>query len=452
MIKTIWAFIFSSGVLLGTPYAEGQPGDSGPSLAPPRDGLAVPTADQVAWQDLEVGMFIHIAPQTWQDSESDDLSTPLSAINPERLDTNQWVRTAESMGAKYIVFVAKHEGGFCWWPTATNDYSVKSTTWRGGKGDVLADLSASCAKRGMKLGVYLSPRDLKHGVGIGGKAQDPAKQAEYEAMFRAQLTELLTRYGEMTEVWFDGSLVFDVGDILREHAPHAMVFQGPQATIRWVGNEDGVAPDPAWNAVRFPKEGMKWGDYTAADGDPGGNRWLPNECDARIRATWFWRTDNEGTLKSVDQLMNMYEKSVGRGAMMLLNLTPDRSGAIPEADVARAAEFGRAVAREFGSAAAEASGRGKTVTLTVGPGAAIDRAVIMEDITQGERVRRWVLEGRQSDGPWKELAVGQSIGHKRIVRFTPIAASELRLRTLDSAAEPIIHRLAVYRVMERRSR
>ncbi len=452
MLKTIRAFIFSGGLFLGTLQAAGQPMGSGPSLAPPSDGLAVPTADQASWQDLEVGMFIHIAPQTWQDSESDDLSTPLSAINPEKLDTDQWVRTAESMGAKYIVFVAKHEGGFCWWPTATNDYSVKSTPWRGGKGDVLADLSASCAKRGMKLGVYLSPRDLKHGVGIGGKAQDPAKQAEYETMFRAQLTELLKRYGEMTEVWFDGSLVFDVGDILREHAPHAMVFQGPQATIRWVGNEDGVAPDPAWNAVRFPKDGLKWGDYTVADGDPAGSRWLPNECDARIRATWFWRTDNERTLKSVDQLMDMYEKSVGRGATMLLNLTPDRSGAIPAADAARAAEFGRAVAEQFGEAAVEASGRGTSLSLAVDAGAPIDRAVIMEDITQGERVRRWVLEGRQSDGSWQELAAGQSIGHKRIVRFTPIAASELRLRTLDSAAEPIIRRLAVYRVIERASR
>lgn len=449
MVKTIWAFIFSGGLFLVTLHAVGQPGASGPALAPTRDGLAVPTADQAAWQDLELGMFIHIAPQTWQDSESDGLSTPLSSINPEGLDTDQWVSVAESMGAKYIVFVAKHEGGFCWWPTATNDYSVKSTPWRGGTGDVLADLSASCAKRGMKLGVYLSPRDLKHGVGIGGKAQDPARQAEYEAMFRAQLTELLTRYGEMTEVWFDGSLVFDVGDILREHAPHAMVFQGPQATIRWVGNEDGVAPDPAWNAVVFPKEGLKWGDYTGADGDPAGSRWLPNECDGRIRATWFWRTDNEGTLKSVGQLMDMYEKSVGRGATMLLNLTPDRTGAIPAADAARAGEFGRAVAEQFGAAVAEESGRGKAVTLAVGPGAAIDRAVIAEDITQGERIRRWVLEGREGDGSWRELASGQSIGHKRIVRFGPLKATEVRLRVVESAGEPIVRRLSVYRVLDR---
>lgn len=246
--------------------------------------LARPTPAQARWHDLEVGMFIHIAPQTWQDSEWDNLGTPLSTINPDKLDTNQWADIAVSMNAKYIVFVAKHEGGFCWWQTDTTDFSIKHSPWREGKGDVLADLAASCKARGLGLGVYLSPQDKKHAVGVGGKAKDPAKQAEYEQVFRTQLTELLTRYGDMMEVWFDGSLVFDVGDILMAHAPNAVVFQGPQASIRWVGNEDGHAPYPAWNAVKFGAK--KWGDYTAADGDPSGDRWLPNECDARIRATW----------------------------------------------------------------------------------------------------------------------------------------------------------------------
>ena len=316
-----------------------------PQLADPItvDGhaLAVPTKAQAAWQDMEVGMFVHVAPQTWQDQESDDLSTPLSAINPEKLDTDQWAAVAKSMGAKYIVFVAKHEGGFCWWQTDTTDFSVKNTAWRGGKGDVLADLSKSCQKAGLKLGVYLSPQDRKHAVGIGGKAKDPAKQGEYEKLYRQQLTEVLTRYGSMCEVWFDGSLVFDVGDILEAHAKDAAIFQGPQATIRWVGNEDGVAPINAWNAVKSGTK--KWGDYTGADGDLGGDRWLPNECDARMRATWFWETGNAGTLKTVAQLMDMYEKSVGRGGLLLLNNTPDRSGLIPEEDAARAEEFGAEV-------------------------------------------------------------------------------------------------------------
>ena len=211
--------------------------------------LPRPTPQQLEWQDAEIGMFLHFAPNTWQDNEGDDLSTPLSAINPAKLDTDQWAKTAKSMGAKYIVFVAKHVGGFCWWQTSTTDYSVKSIPWRGGKGDVMADISKSCRKYGLKLGVYLSPADRKFGVEVGGKAKTPEAQTAYVKMFRTQLTELLTHYGPIFEVWFDGSLTFDVGDILRAHAPQAVVFQGPQASIRWVGNEAAkrfTANTPNW--------------------------------------------------------------------------------------------------------------------------------------------------------------------------------------------------------------
>ncbi|MBI3843954.1 MAG: alpha-L-fucosidase [Planctomycetes bacterium] len=405
--------------------------------------LSLPTPEQVAWLDREVGMFVHIAPQTWQDSEEDDLSTPLSAIDPAQLDTDQWVSVAESMGARSIVFVAKHEGGFCWWQTDTTDFSVKGTPWRGGKGDVLADLSRSCAKRGMKLGVYISPQDKKHGVGGGGKCKDPAKQGEYEALFRAQLTEVLSRYGEMSEVWFDGSLVFDVSDVLRQHAPHAVVFQGPSATIRWVGNEDGIAPDPAWNGARYdPKT---WGNLTSADGDPNGDRFLPNECDARIRATWFWKTNNESTLKTVEQLVDMYERSVGRGAVMLLNVTPDRSGRMPDADAKRAAEFGAEVRRRYGKAIAETSGDGDVVELTLPAMTTIDRVLAMEDVAKGERVRRYAIEAIVDGKPgWTTLATGTSIGHEKIDRIDPVRVLAVRVRVLDVAARPAIRRLAVF--------
>ena len=411
--------------------------------ARPASSLPRPTPQQVAWHDLELGMFIHIGPQTWQDSESDRMNIEPSAMNPAKLDTDQWVRTAEAMGAKYIVFVAKHEGGFCWWQTETTEFGVRNSSWRGGKGDVLADLAASCRRRGIKLGVYLSPADRKHGVGVGGRATDPARQAEYEKLFRQQLTEVLSRYGEMTEVWFDGSLVFDVGDLLTRHAPNAVVFQGPQASIRWVGNEDGVAPYPAWNAVVFPKAGKKWGDYTAADGDPNGNRWLPNECDARIRSTWFWRTDNANTLKSVDQLMDMYYKSVGHGAVLLLNQTPDRTGLIPEADARRAAEFGAEIRRRLGTPRAETLGMGMELAVDVNGPDPIDHAVVMEHIANGERVRAYVVEG-MVNGAWQQLASGTAIGHKKIDRIAPVVVTRVRLRVLDSVGMPEINRLAVH--------
>jgi alpha-L-fucosidase len=415
-----------------------------PQLAEPItvDGhtLAVPTKVQAAWQDMEVGMFVHLAPQTWQDHESDDLSTPLSAINPEKLDTDQWASVAKSMGAKYIVFVAKHEGGFCWWQTETTDFSVKNTPWRGGKGDVLADLSKSCAKAGLKLGVYLSPQDRKHDVGIGGKAKDPAKQADYEKLFRQQLAEVLTRYGDMCEVWFDGSLVFDVGDILAEHAKNAVIFQGPQATIRWVGNEDGIAPANAWNTV---KSGIKkWGDYTGADGDLGGDRWLPNECDARMRATWFWETGNAATLKTFSQLLSMYDQSVGRGAVLLLNDTPDRTGLIPEEDVARAAQFGEGIEHTYGHPLAQTSGNGRELTATLSATHVADRVVIAEDITKGERIRAYELDALVR-GSWHTFVRGQAVGHKRIVPLPPTNVEAVRLRVTDAIGDPTIRSLAV---------
>ncbi len=419
---------------------------SAPLCALAADGtpLARPTPEQVAWQDMEVTMFIHFAPSTWQDTQGDNLSTPLSAINPERLDTDQWADVAVAMGARQIVFVAKHVGGFCWWQTDTTDYGVKNTPWRGGQGDVMKDLAASCRKRGLKLGVYLSPADRKHNVGVGGRAKVPAEQESYDRMYRQQLTELLSRYGEIGEVWFDGSNVVSVADILQRHAPHAMVFQGPQATISWIGNEEGVARSPTWNAM--PVEKARSGVSTGYDSDPDGEVWLPSECDARIRADWFWSTKNAATLKSVERLMNMYYRSVGHGAVLLLNHTPDTTGRIPEADARRAAEFGAEIERRFGRSLAETTGRGATVELDLGQPTRIDHLITAEDIREGERVREYVLEGLGPDRTWRQLAEGTAIGHKKIDRFAPVEVSKLRLRVTRAAAEPRLRRLAAFSV------
>ena len=227
--------------------------------------LARPTPEQVAWHDMELEMFIHFAPSTWQDTQHDNLSTPLSAINPEQLDTEQWADVAVAMGAKQIVFVAKHVGGFCWWQTDTTDYSVKNTPWRGGQGDVMKDLAESCRKRGLKLGVYLSPADGKHSVGVGGRAKVPAEQENYNRIYRQQLTELLSRYGEISEVWFDGSNTVPVGDILQKYAPHAMIFQGPQATISLDRQRRGLRPlSDLERDARQRKPARAWPPVTTA--------------------------------------------------------------------------------------------------------------------------------------------------------------------------------------------
>ena len=403
--------------------------------------LPKPTPSQLAWQDVEIGMFLHFAPNTWQDREGDDLSTPMSAINPTKLDTDQWAKTAKSMGAKYLVFVAKHVGGFCWWQTKTTDYGVMSIPWRNGKGDVMADVSKSCKKYGLKLGVYLSPADGKHGIDVGGKAPTPQAQAAYQRIFRTQLTELLSNYGPIFEVWFDGSLVFDVGDILKTYAPQAVVFQGPQASIRWVGNEEGIAPYPAWNGAKFdPKT---WGVLTAADGDPDGDRWLPNEVDCRMRDTWFWNTHNLNTVKPLDKLMEMYEESVGHGGVLLLNNTPDPTGLIPAEDVKRAAEFGAEIKRRYGLAITDVSGTGLEHTVQPSAPTVVDAVITMEDISEGEHVREYVIEGRINN-EWQELAHGTAIGHKKIDKFEPVRLSAVRLRVTKSVGTVRIRRLALF--------
>lgn len=404
--------------------------------------LPKPTPQQLAWHDAEVGMFVHFAPNTWQDAEYDQLTTPLADIDPKALDTDAWASTAKAMGAKYIVFVAKHVGGFCWWQTKTTEYGVANIPWRGGKGDVMADLARSCEKHGLKLGVYLSPQDVQHEVEIGGRARDPARQAAYQAVFREQLTELLTRYGPIFEVWFDGSLVFDVSDILTGHAPDAVVFQGPQASIRWVGNEQGLAPYPCWNGAKYdPKT---WGVLTAADGTPDGDRWLPSEVDCRMRDTWFWNKGNAGTLKSLQELMKMYEASVGHGAVLLLNHTPDTSGAIPAADVARAREFGDEVGRRYGLPIVTTQGRGELVEAVPSAPSIVDAVVTMEDISEGERIREYVIEG-WIDGAWAPLARGTAVGHKKIDKFEPVRIAKIRIRIVRSIGEARIRRIALHR-------
>jgi len=410
------------------------------------DGLARPTPEQLLWQDHEVGMFIHYSINTYLDQEWDTSANPsnLALFNPTALSTDEWVAAAEAMGARYIVFVAKHVGGFCMWQTQTTTYSIRNTPYKDGQGDVLRDLVDSCKARAMRLGVYLSPQDRFHGAGVGGTTFKAADQDRYNAVYRAQLTEVLRDYGPFVEVWFDGSIVTPVADLLEAHAPNAMVFQCPggRSTIRWVGNEDGYCPYPAWNAVA--KAVADTGTATAANSDPAGDVWLPIECDARTRNTWFWNAGNAHTLKSLDALMGMYTRSVGHGAVLLLNMTPDPTGALPQADVDRVRQFGQEVQRRFGRPLAQTSGAGDLLTLVLPEPHALNHVVLMEDITHGERIREYVVEGRVGTA-WQRLCSGTAVGHKKIDAFASVEqVAEVRLRCLRSVGEPILRRMAVY--------
>lgn len=408
---------------------------------------AIPSADILAWQDLEIGMFVHFAPNTFQDKEGDDLSTPLSAINPD-IDTDNWAQCAVNLGARYIVFVAKHAGGFCMWQTQTTPYSIGHTPWKNGKGDVLADLSASCRRHGLGLGVYLSPRDDYFGANVGGVCKDASRQPAYNTMYRQQLTEVLTRYAHMVEVWFDGSSVVPTSDLVRKYAAHAAIFQGPDATIRWVGNEMGFAPYPLWDTES--EADARSGISTSLHSDPDGAAWIPVECDVSIRRPdWFWSTTNVRNLMTLDQLMEVYYRSVGRGAQLLLNIPADRRGHMADADFARAREFGDELRRRFGKSIAETSAAGERIELPVSKTAAppnsvkVDHVILEEDCHFGQRVRAFRLEGLKG-GQWSVIYSGSSIGHKRIIPFAAQPFSSLRLVVTESAGEPRLRRFAAF--------
>ncbi|TAD81208.1 MAG: hypothetical protein EAY75_18045, partial [Bacteroidetes bacterium] len=350
--------------------------------------LALPTPQQVLWHRLERTMFIHFAPNTWQGTELDNRSTPLSRINPQRLEVNQWIDAAEAFDAKMIVFVAKHAGGFCMWQTATSEYSIKNTAYKNGKGDVLDELAKACEQRGMRLGVYIYPGDDTWGayIGGGGRTKDSTKQEAYNKVLRSQWQEVLSRYGrQIHEIWFDGSLIVPLQDIIQQYAPHAIVFQGPFASIRWVGNEEGIAPYPAWNSV--PAKDAATGTATAQHGRPDGNVWMPLEVDVPLKNhNWFWSPTNHANLRSVDELLEIYYKSVGRGAVLLLNAAPDTTGLIPAEDMRVYKAFGKAIRERFSKPVFSTAGKGPRLEVQLKTFTPIDHIVVQEDIVFGERI------------------------------------------------------------------
>ncbi|MFB4330189.1 alpha-L-fucosidase [Paenibacillus sp. CR_12] len=405
--------------------------------------LAKPSPQQLAWQDMELGMFCHFGMNTFCDQEWGDGTDSPEIFNPEQLDARQWARTAKRAGFKYLVLTAKHHDGFCLWPTKTTDYSVKSSPWKGGKGDVVREVADACREEGLQFGLYLSPWD-RH------EPCYPDKEA-YDDFYAEQLTELLTGYGPLVEVWFDGAgsqgREYDWNRIIGlvdQYQPDAMVFNMGRPTIRWVGNEDGVAPYPCWNTATTARESMFTSDMmTWMEGTPA---WVPAECDVPIRKRhWFWHPDDEASLRSLEDVLDIYYRSVGHGATLLLNISPDNSGLLPEVDVERVIEFGDEIRRRFGQPVGQTSGEGTELLLKLEHTQPVNHVIIMEDIAHGERVREYVLEAF-SHGEWKELVRGSAIGHKKIDRFDTIETDQLRVRILSSVEQPLIRNLAAYHV------
>jgi len=409
-----------------------------------------PTPQQLAWQDLEYGMFCHFGINTFNDMEWSDGTLDPGTFNPTDLDAEQWVLAAKNAGMKYLIFTAKHHDGFCNWPTAYTDYSVKSSPWRDGKGDVVREVADACHKHGIKFGFYLSPWD-RHEPAY-------ADNAAYDEYFKNQLRELLTGYGDVMEVWFDGAggkgHVYDFDGyyrLVKSLQPDALTAIAGPADIRWVGNERGIAPDTLWNVQRI-------------GGKP---YWRPAECDVPIRRGWFWHPDNEDTLKSLDALLDIYHKSVGRGAVLLLNVAPDRRGRLPEPDVARLQEMWDVLRRDYAHNLlhtrparssstlkdgthppshavdgdldtwwqAEEGTRRACLEVDLGNPVRFDRVVIQEAIQLGQSIEAYRL-ACWSHGRWHTVTRGTTVGHKRIAIFEPTVASRMRLY-LTSRGGPI---------------
>lgn len=447
--------------------------------------MALPTPSQAAWADAEIGVIIHLDMQVFEPDYSFRKQwgyTPdPNRFNPKELDTDQWIAAAKSAGAKYAVLVAKHCSGFSLWPTKAHAYSVAATPWRGGKGDIVADFIKSCAKYGLKPGIYASAscngylrannpgkvvsgdpeflkkfnasHEMQSGGGKGVSYDTPAEQAKYNRVVETQLTELWGNYGKLFELWFDGGVLPadqggpDIVPIMRKLQPDAVVLGGPHGwphLLRHTGNERGDACDPFWSTTHKLVETDGTAEIVGLGGTPDGSLWAPGEADMpnrdQIKAFqggWFWRKGDEQFLYSLDHLTECYFTSVARNTNLLLGMVIDNRGLVPEPDCNRFAEFGKQIAKIFSNRIASANGDGKQLTMKIPHGKAVNVISIMEDIKFGERVRKYQVEAR-CDGKWIKIAGGTCIGHKRLERITAVNASELRLTVSDCAATPKI--------------
>ncbi len=425
----------------------------------------LPTKAQQAWANAEVGAMFHLDVQVFEPGyewrETRDYQPDASVFNPKELDTDQWIKAAKSAGATYAVLVAKHCSGFSLWPTKAHEYSVKNAPWRNGQGDIVKDFVASCKKYGLKPGLYASAsaNAFCHvdnpGLVLSG---DPEEQKKYNEIVKTQLTELWTQYGDLFEIWFDGGVLppekggIDMLSLVEKYQPQAIAFQGPYGytnNIRWVGNENGVAPYPCWARADSTTTATGMVLIKGLNGNPGGGFWCPGEADFPLRENssfqggWFWHEGEEHTIRSVDDLMERYIQSVGRNTNMLLGIVVDHRGLVPEADVQRLSEFGEELRKQFSKPLGSAKGRGNAFRICFESPQTVHYVEIQEDISKGERVREYKLYGKK-DQTWQLLSEGSCIGHKRIEKIEERNLSEIKLEITGTKGNPFIKKLTVY--------
>ena len=426
----------------------------------------VPTENQLWWQDLEMYAFIHYSMNTYTDQEWGFGNEDLQLFNPSDLDCRQWARVCKQAGMRGIIFTAKHHCGFCMWPSQYTEYSVKNTPWKQGKGDVVRELADACREEGLKFAVYLSPWDRNHPE-YGRK--------EYVTYFRNQLRELLTNYGDIFEVWFDGA---NGGDgwygganekrtidrttyyewpetyrMIRLLQPHCLIWNdgSDRGDLRWVGTEAGNVGETNWSLLNKDGE-VTWNmlHYGLEDGDS----WVPSETNTSIRPGWFYHETENAHVKSLSKLMDTYYKSVGRNSTLLLNFPIAPNGRIHPIDSLRGIAFNKMIHEVFKTDLADNAKKHTKNNETIidfGKPTAFNRFVAEEDIRYGQRVKKFSLEA-EINGKWqplKDALVEQgdgltTIGHRRIICFPTVNATRLRLTILDAKCQPVIKRTSVY--------
>jgi alpha-L-fucosidase len=456
---------------------------------PPAPYGPVPSERQLAWHEMEYYMFVHFTVNTFTDKEWGYGDEKETVFNPTALDCRQWAKAAKDAGMKGIIITAKHHDGFCLWPSKFTEHSVRNSPWKDGKGDVVRELRQACDEYGLKMGVYLSPWDRNSAV---------YATPDYLTYYRNQLHELLTSYGDIFEVWFDGA---NGGDgfyggsretrkidnrtyydwpnthrIVRELQPSAVMFSDAGPDIRWVGNESGMGSLTNWCLLKRD-EMYPGGDFAKilGEGHSDGNYWVPAEVDVSIRPGWFYHQSQDTLVRSAENLMELYYSSVGRNSNLLLNVPPDRRGLLNEADVKSLLAFKELRDKEFavdlgrGKSAESSSNRGKkyiasfvndgdpetywatpddvktaSVTINLGARQEVNRILIQEYIKLGQRVSKYTVYAMVDD-KWEKVADGTTIGHKVIRKFPTVMTTDIKLSIDDAKACPVISNIELFR-------
>jgi alpha-L-fucosidase len=458
-------------------------------VPPPAPFGAVPSERQLAWHEMEYYMFVHFTVNTFTDKEWGYGDEKESVFNPTGLDCRQWARIAKEAGMKGIIITAKHHDGFCLWPSKFTEHSVKNSVWKDGKGDVLKELRAACDEYGLKMGVYLSPWDRNSSF---------YGTPDYLTYYRNQLKELLTSYGDIFEVWFDGAnggdgyyggarevrkidnkTYYDWSNthmIVRELQPSAIMFSDAGPDTRWVGNESGMGSVTNWCLLN--KDDMyPGGDFARilGEGHENGKYWVPAEVDVSIRKGWFYHKSQDSLVRSPENLMELYYSSVGRNSNLLLNVPPDRRGLLHENDVKSLLAFRELLKKEFetelakGKKITATSFRGKgyepskvndgnpetywatkdsqtsgDIIIDMGDEKEVNRIILQEYIKLGQRVQEFKVFAF-SEGEWKSIVDGTTIGHKIIRKFPVIKTSKIKITISKSKACPLISNAELYR-------